>query len=112
MLGPGTVWHRVDRSPETVAALLHIIIESPCTVACPLCVTSRPTPYYHRPDVSISCTLLMLPIRHIWLSCMHLMRYLLCVPGEVMMSPMSGVLGMHGHTSEAGEPSQVGRPAE
>jgi hypothetical protein len=32
---------------------------------------------------------------------MHLMRCLLCVLGESMMSLMSDVLGMHGHASEA-----------
>jgi hypothetical protein len=32
---------------------------------------------------------------------MHLMRCLLRVSGEAMMSLMSGVLGMHGHASEA-----------
>jgi hypothetical protein len=32
---------------------------------------------------------------------MHLMRCLLRVPGEAMISLMLGALGMHGHTSEA-----------
>jgi hypothetical protein len=35
------------------------------------------------------------------LSCTHLMRCLLRVPGEAMMSLMSGTLGMLGHASEA-----------
>jgi hypothetical protein len=32
---------------------------------------------------------------------MHLIRCLLHVPGEPIMSLMSGALGMHGHASEA-----------
>jgi hypothetical protein len=32
---------------------------------------------------------------------MYLMRCLLRVPGEAMMSLMSGAMGMHGHASEA-----------
>jgi hypothetical protein len=40
------------------------------------------------------------------------MRCLLHVPGEVMMSLMSGILGTHGHASEVGGPSRVSRPAE
>jgi hypothetical protein len=51
----------------------------------------------------------MLPIRRVWLSCMHLMHYLLRVPGEVMMILMSVILGTHEHASEAGGPSQVSR---
>jgi hypothetical protein len=106
------VWRRDDGSPNTVAALLHSVVKSPCTVAYPLCVTSRLAPYYHRPAVSISCTHLMLPIRHIWLSCMHLMHCLLPVPDEVMMRLMSGILRTHGHASEAGGSDRVSRPAE
>jgi hypothetical protein len=109
---PRAVWRRVDGSPGTIAALLHSAIESPCTVACPLCVTSRLTLYYHRLVVSMSCTHLMLPIRCVWLSCMHLMHCLLRVSGKVMMSLMSGILGRHGHFSEAGGPNRVSRPAE
>jgi hypothetical protein len=45
------------------------------------------------------------------------MRYLLCMPGEAMMSLMPGALGMHGHASgaeaivhvAAPEPSHTGR---
>jgi hypothetical protein len=40
------------------------------------------------------------------------MRYLLRVPGEIMMSLMSGALGTCGHASEAGGPDRVSRPAE
>jgi hypothetical protein len=109
---PCTVWRRVDGSPDTVAALLHSTIESPCTVACSLCETSRLAPYCHRLVVSMSCTYLMLPIRCVWLSYTYLMRCLLHVDGEVMMSLMSGVLEMHGHASKAGGPSWVSRSAE
>jgi hypothetical protein len=35
------------------------------------------------------------------LSCMHLIRCLLCMPREAMMSLMSGAIRTHGHTSEA-----------
>jgi hypothetical protein len=93
MLHPCAVWHRVDGLPGTVAALLHSVVESPCTVACPLCVTSRPAPYCRHLAASMSCTHLMLPIYHIWLSCTHLMHCLLHVAGKVMMSLMSDVLG-------------------
>jgi hypothetical protein len=93
MLHPCAVWHRVDGLPGTVAALLHSVVESPCTVACPWCVTSRPAPYCRHLAASMSCTHLMLPIYHIWLSCTHLMHCLLHVAGKVMMSLMSDVLG-------------------
>jgi hypothetical protein len=109
---PCTIWHRVDGSPVTVAALLHSTIEPPCSVVCPLCVTSRPTPYCPRLDVPMSCMHLMLPIHRVWLSCTHLMCCLLHVPGEVMMSLMSGILGTYGHTSEASGPNQVSRSAK
>jgi hypothetical protein len=39
-------------------------------------------------------------------------RCLLRVPGEVMMSLMSGPLGTCGHASEAGGPDRVSRLAE
>jgi hypothetical protein len=58
---------RVDGSPGTVAASLHRGIKSPCTVACPLRVSSRSTPYCHRPAVSMYCTYLILAIRCVWL---------------------------------------------
>jgi hypothetical protein len=109
---PCAVWRQVDGSTGTVAALLHNVIESPYTIVCSLCVTSRLAPYCRRPAVSMSCTHLMQHICCIWLSCTHLMRCLLRVPGEVMMSLMSGVLGKHGHTSEAGGLDRVSRSAE
>jgi hypothetical protein len=77
MSRPYVVWRRVDGSPDIVAALLHNDSESPCTVAWPLCVTSWSAPYCHCLDVSIYFT--------------HLMRCLLRVPRDVMMSLMSGV---------------------
>jgi hypothetical protein len=64
---PCVVWHRVDRSPSTVAASLHSGVESPYTVACPLCVTNRSVPYCRCPVVSMSCTHLILAIRRVWL---------------------------------------------
>jgi hypothetical protein len=109
---PCDVWRRDDRSLGTVAALLHSVVESPCTIACPLCVTSRPAPYCCRPVMSISCMHLMLHIRHVWMSCTHLMRCLLHVSSEIMMILMSGILGTHDHASEAGGPIRVSRPAE
>jgi hypothetical protein len=109
---PCAIWHWVDGLPDTVAALLHSDNESPFTVARSLCVTSRPALYYCRLAVSMSCSHLMLPVHHVWLSCMHLMRRLLCVPGEVMMSPMLGILGTHGHALEVGGPSRVSRQVE
>jgi hypothetical protein len=62
-----TVWHRVDESLDTVAVSLHNGVESPCTVVCPLRVTSRSAPYCHRSAMSISCTYLMLVICRVWL---------------------------------------------
>jgi hypothetical protein len=109
---PCAVWHRVDGSPDTITALVHNAVKSPCTVACSLCVTSRHAQYYRRLGVSISSTHLMLPICRIWLTCTHLMCCVLHVLGEVMISLMSGVLGMHMHASEAGGPNQVFRPTE
>jgi hypothetical protein len=99
---PCVVWRRVDGSPDTVTALLHSDSESPCTIVASFCVTSRHALHCCRLPVSMSCTHLMLLIRHVWLPCTHLMRFLLCVSDEVMMSLMSGVLGTHGHTSEVG----------
>jgi hypothetical protein len=109
---PYVVWHRVDGSPGIIAALLHCIIESPYTIAYPLCVISRLASYCRRLAESMSCMHLMLPICHVWLSCMYLMRCLLHVPSEVMMSLISGPLGMCGHASEEGGPDQVSRLAE
>jgi hypothetical protein len=109
---PSTVCRRDDRSPSTIAALLHSIIKSPYTITCPLCVASRPALYYHHPVVSMSYTHLMLPIHHIWLSYTHLMLCLLRVAGEVMMRLMSSVLGMHGHASKACGSGRVSRPTE
>jgi hypothetical protein len=74
---------RVDGSPGTVATSLHRGVWSPHTVTFPLRVTSRYALYCHRPATSMSCA--------------HLMRCLHHVPSEVMMSLMSGGLGMHDH---------------
>jgi hypothetical protein len=63
---PYKVWRRVDGSPGTIAALLHNGIESPCTVICPLRMTSRSLSYYHCPAMSMSCMHLMLAIHHVW----------------------------------------------
>jgi hypothetical protein len=109
---PCAVWRRDDGSPDTVEALLHNIIKSPYIVACPLCMTSRPASCCRHRAVSMSYTYLMLPIRRVWLSYMHLMRYLLRMSGKVMMGLMSGVLRTHRHASEAGGPDRVSRPAE
>jgi hypothetical protein len=54
----------------------------------------------------------MLLIYHVWLSCTHLIRCLLRVPSEVMMSLMSGVSETHGHASEVDGPNRVSRPVE
>jgi hypothetical protein len=81
------VWHWVDGSHGTIAASLHRDVESSYTVDCPLHGTSKSPPYCHCHAVSMSCT--------------HLMHCLLRVPGEAMMSLVSGALGMHGHASEA-----------
>jgi hypothetical protein len=109
---PCAVWHQIEGSPDTVAALLHSAIESPCTLACMLCMTGRPALYYHHLAMSMSCMYLMLPICHVWLPYTHLMRCLLCVPGEVMMSLMSDIMGIHRHDSKVGGPCRVSRPAE
>jgi hypothetical protein len=85
---PYAVWHQVDGSPNTVVAFLHSDSELPCTIFCPLCVTSMPAPYCRSLAVSISYTHLMLPICRVWLSYTHLMHRLLHVPSEVMMSLM------------------------
>jgi hypothetical protein len=97
---PCVVWHRVDGSPDIVAASQHSVVESPCTVACLLHVTSRSMLYYHCPTVSMSCTHLMLAIRVYDLSYMHLMCCLLNVLSETMMSLMSGALGSHENASK------------
>jgi hypothetical protein len=57
---------RVNGSPNTVAALLCHGISSPHTVACPLRMSSRSTPYCHRPAASTSCMHLMPVIHCIW----------------------------------------------
>jgi hypothetical protein len=64
---PCVVWCRIHGSPNTVAALLHNGVESPYIVAYPLRVTSRSAPYYRCPTISMSCMLLMLVTRHIYL---------------------------------------------
>jgi hypothetical protein len=58
---------RLTGRVDTVADLLYSEVESPCIVACPLCVTSKSTSYYRRPMVSISYTHLMLTIHRVCL---------------------------------------------
>jgi hypothetical protein len=89
---------QVDGSPGTVAALLRCGVRSPRTVACLLHLSHRSASYYRRPAASMSCTYLMPVIHCVDLSHTHLMRCMHRVPGEAMMSLMSGVLGTHGHT--------------
>jgi hypothetical protein len=67
MSRPYAIWRRIDESHDTIASLLHNNVESPCTVACPLCVINRPALYCRRPAVSISCTHLILFIHIVWL---------------------------------------------
>jgi hypothetical protein len=64
---PCMVWHWVDGSLGTVVVLLHRGVESPCTVAYPLRVTSRYVLYCCHPIVSMSYMHLMLVVRHVWL---------------------------------------------
>jgi hypothetical protein len=101
MSRPYVVWHRVDGSLGTVAASLHSGVESPCTVACPLHMTNRSTPYYHHPATSMCCTHLILAIRQVWLVLYTFNVLSTLWPGEAMMSLMSGALGTYGHVSEA-----------
>jgi hypothetical protein len=84
---PCVIWRRVDGSPGTVAASLHSGVKSRCTVAYPLCVTTRSVSYCRRLAVSMSYT--------------HLMCCLFCVAGEAMMCLMSGALRTHWHASKA-----------
>jgi hypothetical protein len=58
------VW--VDGSSGTVAAWLRRGVRSPRTIACPLHMSSRSAPYYHRPAASMSCTHLIPTIHCVW----------------------------------------------
>jgi hypothetical protein len=57
---------RIDGSPGTVVALLCRGVRSPRTIACPLHMSGRSVPYYHRPTVSMYCKHLMLAIHRVW----------------------------------------------
>jgi hypothetical protein len=57
---------QVDGSPGSVAALLCRGVKSPPTVSCPLRMSGRSVPYYHRPTTSMSYTHLMPGIRCVW----------------------------------------------
>jgi hypothetical protein len=57
---------RVDESPGTVAALQRRGVRSPRTVACPLRMSGKSTPYCRCRAASMSCTHLMSAIRRAW----------------------------------------------
>jgi hypothetical protein len=88
---------RVDGSSDTVAVLLRRDVKSPCTIACPLCISSSSASYRRCPVALMFCMHLMLVIRCVW----HVTYVFNVLPAprvcKAMMSLMSCVLETYRH---------------